>query len=170
MILFLVSTLISTTFLIAGIAKLITWASFTESLAKLELPIHPRFVPAVAATVIASEISTVLLITLGGSWQVMGFGLGLMLLMAFTAVLLSVLWREIARECNCFGLSKRPINRVDVVRNLGLCACCVTGIGFAQAGQTIVASRAELGLLGAIGIFAALVWSNLGEIYSLIRA
>lgn len=170
MILFLISTLISTTFLIAGIAKLITWNSFTKSVTKLELPIRPRFVPAVAAMVVASEITTVILITLGGAWQLIGFGLGLILLMAFTGVLASVLWREMARECNCFGVSERPINRVDIVRNLGLCACCVTGMGLAQAGHTIVASRAELGVLSAISIFAALVWSNLGEIYSLFRA
>lgn len=170
MILFLVSILISVTFLIASIAKVMTWHSFTASLGDLGLPFRQRFIPAVSGIVVIAELSVAILIMLGNQLRVIGFVLGLILLMAFTGVLVSVLWREVARECNCFGVSERPINNVDVVRNLGLCACCVTGIGLAQAGQTtMMVGRGELELLGAIGILAAVVWSNLGEIYSLLR-
>lgn len=169
--LLLIKALIGATFLSATIAKIIGWSSFIDSLIQLELPVASRYPQVSAFCVVFFEVLAAIMLVAGGRSAQLGFVLSLLMMMGFTATLASVLMRQMNRQCNCFGAtSQRPIDALDIVRNVGLGICCVIGIILSQTTQIVTTSWIEMGLLGVMGIFIALVWANLGEIYHLVKS
>lgn len=163
-------TFISSTFLLAGASKLLNRRPFQQSLVQLRIPFAHNHTTQIALLIIGLEAFAGVLIFAGGRFTVAGFLLATGLMIGFTIVIANVLLRGVSRHCNCFGKSNRPINILDLIRNIGICACSTTGICLTQTTHTPITNKLEVGVITILGMFIALIWANLGDIYHLIKS
>ncbi|MER5768476.1 MauE/DoxX family redox-associated membrane protein [Streptomyces sp. NPDC001985] len=118
---------------VAGKARSRTaFAAFERSLAGLGL-LPARLSRAVAVSVIAAESATVVLLVPAPTVP-LGFALGALLLLGFSAGIALALRRGRRAPCRCFGASAAPLGPVHVVRNLLLAAAGAAGAVLVAAG------------------------------------
>ena len=124
--------------------------------------------PVAVATMVA-EVLVVLGLAVGHQASPAGFGLAVVLLTLFSAVLVSALRRREGVSCNCFGTSERPISWYDLMRNGALLACCAAGLWSYAVTDRPQPSTSVIVLLGLMaGCFFVIV-TNLGDIVELLR-
>lgn len=118
---------------------------------------------ATAVAVVASEMTVVAALALGGPALVVGFlGAGALLL-AFTYALTIALRHRDVVACNCFGTATARLSRLDLARNALLLSACVAGgaIEFGSPGRIDGPATAVIVLAG---IGAAMVVANLADV------
>lgn len=112
---------------------------------------------------VSGELGVVALMLLGNRYLPVGFWLAAFLLLAFSAVLLSVLIRKLQTPCNCFGASIKPVSRYDVIRNMGLIACSLLG-WFSLPNSLANQEPVEVALLGLMAVTISVAWIKLGDL------
>ena len=111
---FIFAVVVAAVFVYAGVAKFATFNDWTFQARALGAPD-----PAVVLVPIAEVTLGVMLV--GGWWLTQTIIASILLLCAFTLLLLVRLRDEDRQPCSCFGTkSQRPISWLDVSRNLGL--------------------------------------------------
>ena len=111
---FIFAVVVAAVFVYAGVAKFATFNDWTFQARALGAPD-----PAVVLVPVAEVALGVMLI--GGWWLTQTIIASILLLCAFTVLLLVRLRDEDRQPCSCFGTkSQRPISWLDVSRNLGL--------------------------------------------------
>jgi hypothetical protein len=162
--------------LVIGLAFALSFAGkvrdvgqFTETIRKFDLLPQGWAGPA-AVLFLAGEAAVVALLILGGRLLPLAFGLATLLLLLFTLALLSALRRGIETSCHCFGASDKPLTYYDVGRNAGFIGCGL--LGWWLAAQVPVTTQpsnwAELALLGFFAAVFVIVWTQLGELATLL--
>lgn len=117
--------------------------------------------------VIAAEASVVILLIVG--WHVVGFAIATALLLLFSIALISVIARSLQTTCNCFGVSVRPVELLDLVRNSGLLIVALTGFALAIGSSVLVALPfAGWAVSVLAGVLFVVIWLHLGEITRLL--
>jgi hypothetical protein len=158
-------------FLYSFLAKVRDIDRFAQTIA------HFKLVPLwwsrpLALLFLSGEAAVVILMIMGGSLLPLGFGLTLLLLLAFTVALMSVLARRIPTTCNCFGSDRKPVTHAEVWRNAGL--LLLSTIGLWAAGTvseaTITLNGVERFLIVVVAAVFVLLWTNLREIVTLFWA
>src|SRR5262245_30066038 len=128
---------VAITFVAAAVGKLRDRTEFRRTLtAALGLPWSRTGAPAIAVAV-AEAVTALAVVAL----PAVGLALAALLLVAFTAVLVSMIRRQVRVPCRCFGASNRPPGAVHLVRNAILFAVAATGTALAVTGS---GPRAEL--------------------------
>lgn len=162
-------TFISFTFWLAAISKLVNATKFSEALVQLQIP-GANARPRVMAIVVITAEAVVGGLTLAGSvFTFAGLLLATGLMLVFTIVIGRILQQSIPQYCNCFGNTERPVNPLDMVRNIGLCACSITGICISRTAVQLPANKIEFGVIGVLSLAIAIVWANLGDIYHALK-
>jgi len=111
---FIFAVIVAAVFVYAGVAKFATFNDWTFQARALGAPD-----PAVVLVPVAEVTLGVMLV--GGWWLTQTIIASILLLSAFTVLLLVRLRDEDRQPCSCFGTkSQRPISWLDVSRNLGL--------------------------------------------------
>ena len=111
---FIFAVIVAAVFVYAGVAKFATFNDWTFQARALGAPD-----PAVVLVPVAEVTLGVMLV--GGWWLTQTIIASILLLCAFTVLLLVRLRDEDRQPCSCFGTkSQRPISWLDVSRNLGL--------------------------------------------------
>lgn len=112
---------------------------------------------------LAAELSISVLLSLGGDFLIIGFSLAILLLIVFTAAIVSVLSKETRPPCNCFGLDNRAVSPYEIGRNAGLGLCSITGLVLLLASSGGLHQRLTSVELGSLLMAAAftLIWVNL---------
>ncbi len=111
---FIFAVAVAAVFVYAGVAKFATFNDWTFQARALGAPD-----PAVVLVPVAEVTLGVMLV--GGWWLTQTIIASILLLCAFTVLLLVRLRDEDRQPCSCFGTkSQRPISWLDVSRNLGL--------------------------------------------------
>lgn len=111
---FIVAVVVAAVFVYAGVAKIATFNNWTFQARALGAPD-----PAVVLVPTAEITLGVMLV--GGWWFTQTVIAGILLLTAFTVLLMVRLRDEERLPCSCFGaISQRPISWLDVLRNLAL--------------------------------------------------
>ncbi|MFJ4585173.1 MauE/DoxX family redox-associated membrane protein [Streptomyces echinatus] len=135
-----------------------SFVAFIRSVWQLRL-LPDRWVSSVATGVVAAEAVVPVALLVGhvgvlldgwSPWRALvaaGLGLGLLLLLVFTAVIVRATRQGIRAACRCFGSSGAPLGMRHVVRNVLLAALATTG--------AVVALGAEQGSVGPLGSVVA---------------
>lgn len=111
---FIFAVIVAAVFVYAGVAKFATFNDWTFQARALGAPD-----PAVVLVPVAEVTLGVMLV--GGWWLTQTIIASILLLCAFTVLLLVRLRDEDRQPCSCFGTkSQRPISWLDVSRNLCL--------------------------------------------------
>lgn len=109
---FIFAVVVAAVFVFAGVAKFVTFNNWTFQARALGAPD-----PAVVLVPVAEITLGVMLV--GGWWLTQTVIAGILLLGAFTVLLLVRLRDEERQPCSCFGAtSHRPISWLDVLRNV----------------------------------------------------
>ena len=109
---FVFAVVVAAVFVYAGVAKFVTFNNWTFQARALGAPD-----PAVVLVPVAEITLGVMLV--GGWWLTQTVIAGILLLGAFTVLLLVRLRDEERQPCSCFGAtSHRPISWLDVLRNV----------------------------------------------------
>jgi hypothetical protein len=158
---------IGLTFAISAIGKATATGSFREAVAAFGVTPR-RLNSAIVVATICAEGLIVVLVAVGSVFVVGGFGLALVLLAFFSAVLARALMRKVRTSCNCFGRSQRNVTWYDVVRNgvLGLCSAGGLWCYGPATGHLAIADDLELGLIAA-GLM--IIVTHLGDIVELLH-
>lgn len=118
---------------------------------------------ATAVAVIASEMTVVVALALGGPVLVVGFlGAGALLL-AFTYALTVALRHHDVVACNCFGTATARLSRLDLARNALLLSASVAGAATAS-GSPGRADGPTTVVIVLAGVGAAMVVANLADV------
>lgn len=160
---------VSFTFCLAAISKAINIVKFADALVELQIPGANTRPQMVAIIIILLEMLVGGLILIGGGFTLIGLFLATGLMLLFTVMLGRILRQGTSQHCNCFGNSERPINPLDMIRNIGLCACSTTGICLSQTATQLPTNKIEIGVIGVLSIAIAIVWANLGDIYHTLK-
>jgi len=104
--------------------KLRDAAAFRVATAQL-VPAARRYATPLAVVVVAAELAAVVLLA---ALPPAGLGIGLALLVAFTAAIAAALRRGGSAPCRCFGASTRPLGARHLVRNAFLLLVTTTGL------------------------------------------
>jgi hypothetical protein len=144
---------------------------FIQTVARFDL-LPKRLNKLAAVLFLGSELAVVILLVLGGRFLTIAFALTALLLPLFAIALVSVLARKIQTPCNCFGSSERPVSVYDAWRNVGFTLLAALGLWLLKTANTVEThlTSGELTLIGFISVAFVLLWANLGEIASLLRA
>src|SRR4051812_32002851 len=160
------AVVVAVTFAASAVGKARDLPGFHQAIGAFAL-VPVRQVRLVASVLFGAEVVTVLLL-LGAllpgvaATVPIGLALGGLLLIAYTAGLVTVQVRRIEVPCHCFGASPVPVSWYDVARNVVLLAVAGTGV---VAG--VPADRPALAdsvLIGAFGVAAALIIANLATV------
>lgn len=124
---------IGITFACSFLAKVRDVGQFAQTITNFKL-LPSRWSRPMALLFLMGELAVVVLALMGRSFLAGAFGLALLLLVAFTADLASILARNIHTVYNCFGSSERLIAYADLWRNAGfvLVAAAATGTAAGQ--------------------------------------
>ncbi|MFI6485917.1 MauE/DoxX family redox-associated membrane protein [Nonomuraea sp. NPDC050663] len=124
--------------------------------------VKPRWRSAVAAAVIACELTVAALLTVNAT-ALVGLGGGAALLIVFTAAISSVVQQRTSASCRCFGISAQPLGRRHLVRNAILLSITAVGVAatvLATALEDTIRNPTALMLSGFVAmVLAALVIS-----------
>jgi uncharacterized membrane protein YphA (DoxX/SURF4 family) len=156
-------------FILSFVGKVRDIDRFAETIGRFEL-LPRRWTKTAALLFLGGEAAVVVLIIAGGPLLFLAFGLAILLLFVFTLALLSALRRGIETSCNCFGASEKPLTYYDIWRNVGFISCSV--LGWWLAAQVPVTTQpsnwAELALLSFGAALFVIVWTQLGELATLL--
>jgi hypothetical protein len=156
---------IGVVFAVAAVSKVRDFGGFADGLRRMGL-LPPKLVRPVAATVVAGEIATVLLLAIPGTLAI-GFACAAVLLAGFTVTIVLALRRASAAACRCFGASERPLSQVHVVRNallLVIVACGLAGSG--QVGSVVLAGAAVAGAAGLATATALIALDDIVDLFA----
>ncbi|KAB1147669.1 hypothetical protein F7R91_11295 [Streptomyces luteolifulvus] len=152
-------------FLWSGLSKIRDIHEFRRHLA-VTIPGLLRFSGVLAAAVPAAELCIASLILLCPlRW--IGFAAAMLLLFAFTAYLLSLIWSRSEASCGCVGASGTPTSGAHVVRNVFLLATCAT-TWWATA-HSASPGLSHYAIIAAPATVVGITLLYLGELSSLFR-
>lgn len=154
-------------FVVSSTSKFRDMSQFQQVLERLPVPSSFHQSRAVPILVAGSEVMVVVLLLGGGDATLVGFLFAALLLLTFTGVLARTLFVGRIVSCSCFGPSTRPINRLDIVRNIGILACCISGFYLALTGSHAGGQLVEVLVTSAIACLFAVVWMGIGDIYDI---
>ncbi len=120
----------------------------------------------IAIVFLGSELAVALAMLAGGKFLAWGYLAGGLLLVAFSAALVSVLVRKIDTSCNCFGSSKERVSSYDIVRNAGFLLCALGGYLTLTIRKENMAVLAY-GLAFVAAVVFVIIWINLKPLISL---
>ena len=119
----LAAIVVGAVFVYAGVAKALSGREWPRAARRLGVP-HT-----LSYAVMLAEVAVGLGMVLGDSWRNHFLAAGVVLLVAFTALLAKHLLDGHRPPCACFGgASQRPIGARDVVRNVSLLVVVVFAI------------------------------------------
>ncbi|HEY0756951.1 MAG TPA: MauE/DoxX family redox-associated membrane protein [Ktedonobacteraceae bacterium] len=148
--------------LYSGGSKLLSWRDFAVTIGDFKL-FPRRLSKPVAYLFVASEFMTMILAVIGGVVLPAAFLLAMLLLVGFSSALASALWRKLDLHCNCFGRTERRISSYDLIRNLLLIVCSLTGLCLAGFATTNL-SVGEIILLALMSAVLLLIVIQLRDI------
>jgi len=123
-----------------------------------------------AYLLLCAEFMVFGLMLLGGRFLWVGFLFAVLLLLAFSAALLSVLVRGIKTSCNCFGPAEKPVTGSDLLRNVGFIGWAVVGWWVISSPDAQASLKAiEQILLAFLATAFVISWSKVGEIGEIVR-
>lgn len=141
--------------------------AFEETIMRFQvLPV--RWSRLAARLVLGGEAAVVGALLGGGGWLWPGFLLAALMLLGFSAALVSLLRRRIQTACRCFGASEKPVSRDEIVRNAGLILCALGGLTLSLAAPSPL-GWLESGLMGAAALVFVLGWGQVGELVAVFR-
>jgi hypothetical protein len=133
-----------------------SFGRFADSLVPLA-GVRYRWRRPVAVGVVAAEVAVPVLLAVP-AWTLAGFGWAVLILAAFTTVIVRSLRRGTRASCHCFGPSARPLGPGHVTRNVALgLAGLVGAVATPSAAPTsptpaAVLAAAALGLALAVPV------------------
>ena len=161
-------TVVVATFLAALASKLRDPEGFTAAIRGFKL-VAPQRVQPLARLLTAAEVVTVALALaayLPAATVAARLGLVLagVLLLGYTAALVTVRVRGMRVACHCFGASPAHVSWYDVARNALLLGC--VGVGLAGGAGGLRLSTTDTALVALAGLCAALLITNLANVVS----
>ncbi|GAA1556420.1 methylamine utilization protein MauE [Actinomadura kijaniata] len=154
--------LIGLVFAVSAFTKLRDRAGFTRSVPDLVPALPARLLGPLAHTVIALEAAVPVLLAVPAT-RILGFGVALVLLAAFTVAIAGALRRGRRAPCRCFGASAAPLGPRHLVRNGVLLAAASAG-ALAPGGA---APAAGLAVAAAAGLVAGLLIVSFDDLVDL---
>jgi hypothetical protein len=157
--------LLVTIFAVAAAGKLRGPAAFAEFRATVRaMGVHqPRLAALVARLVPVAEAAAVVLLVPSGT-VLIGYGLGLLLLLGFTGGIALTLRRGRVVRCRCFGAGGSPVSVRHLVRNTLLALTTVAGAGGHLASGGTLPGPLSLLLATAGGALAATALIRLDDL------
>ncbi|MEM8536022.1 MAG: MauE/DoxX family redox-associated membrane protein [Chloroflexota bacterium] len=157
-------------FAISAINKLRDFGSFAQTITRFRILPGHLSTPA-ACIFVAAEVIITIMMVFGGVWLWPGFLFTILLLVAFSVALGSVLARNIQTSCNCFGNTDKPVSTADIWRNLGFTLCAIGGcVALSIAGTTASSlGLIEWAMMAASATVFVVVWMHLSDIVQLVR-
>jgi hypothetical protein len=158
-------------FLISFGSKVRDIAQFQHSVAAFRL-LSRKVSNLASIFFLGGELAVALCLLIGGVLLLPGFILAILLLLAFSTALVSVLARKLQIPCNCFGASDQPVAVADVWRNVGLIMCALAGWGTTSWAQIRV-QRLSIGewfLAGISALLLSLLWLQLHTIVQMLSS
>lgn len=176
--LFAVRVLLAVTFGVSSLQKALAQRDFANALATFGVP--KRLRRGIASLITAGELIATALLLQSGLLLTAGLTLSVLLLIAFSAVLVRAVSSGVDADCHCFGGAGPPISWFDVVRNVGLLLAALAGslmvIDPANAHATqltvlsvVIGGDASNALVAAATIAVALLWAHLPQLAELVR-
>ena len=124
---FAAALLLAAVFAWAAVAKLVDRDQVIADFGDMQLPMPALML----ALVVGSELATAALLV---TKPVAGAVMALLLLVAFSAMLISIVQSGRQVRCGCFGANHRePVSMLEVLRNVGLGAIALLALGADQA-------------------------------------
>jgi uncharacterized membrane protein YphA (DoxX/SURF4 family) len=164
-LLFLCQAALALMFAASFYAKARDLRSFRESIAGFG--ILPRALVRPAALLfVGGELLAAILLIVGLTLP--GFALALVLLVIFSAALVSVLARKLPVACGCFGSSRQIVSGYDLARNAGFAVLGALGLALATMG-VVAPSPLEAASLTATAAVLMLLWTSLQNVVTLLR-
>ena len=153
------------------LGKLRRPSAFVTTIQSFRL-LPPRLSRLAAGVCWVAEAGVVGCMGVGGPLLLPGLLGAVSLLLLFSAALASVLRRQIATSCSCFGPTVQPMAPLDLGRNAGFLACALAGLA---AGLGPPPPPAALGLAGwgvasAASVVFVVTWLHLRELLHLVQA
>lgn len=149
-------------FIYSSGSKLLSLRDFAVTIGDFKL--FPRRWSKPAAYIfVAGELITMILVVIGGVVLPIAFLLAMLLLIGFSIALASALWRKLDLNCNCFGRTERRISSHDLIRNLLLTLCSLTGLWMASSATTNL-SMGEIVLLALMSAVVLFIVIQLRDI------
>jgi hypothetical protein len=159
---------IAATFGWSALGKLRDMLAFRAAITAFRV-LPARWSAPLAWAFVSGEVAVLLLLLSGlPTLWLLGFALAVLLLTLFSTALLSVIRRNMAINCNCFGRSEQQISRYDLVRNGLLLVCCVIGGSLLTAAQLPVSVSATI-LLGVMSLGFVVLVTHLEDIVETLR-
>lgn len=160
---------LSLLFAVSATRKIVDFGAFGRAVRSFAVVPATLATPA-AVLVLTAEIAVAALLFAGGTVLTIGFVLAALLLLTFCGAMASVLRRQIATSCNCFGASDRPLSRHAVYRNL-LFLCCAAGGGWASTASSGpgTLSVPEWGLTGLMAVVFSAVSIQMEDVVQIFR-
>ncbi|NKQ36648.1 MAG: hypothetical protein HF973_13670 [Chloroflexi bacterium] len=157
-------------FALSGVNKLREFPAFAQAVARFQI-LPDRWARLAAVSFAAGELAIVIMMLLGGPFLLPGFWLAIILLLAFSIALMSVLMRKLSTSCHYFGAAAKPVTVYSVWRNAGFIACAFVG-WFSLLVRPAAATNPnmiEQGFLGIMAVTFVIVLSYVDEVVALIR-
>lgn len=127
----------------------------------------PQGIGGSAAAVIVGFEGLIAALILGrGVWGHIGMLAALLLLTAFTAVIVVALVKDRVIRCRCFGDSNHRISAYDVARNIGFVSACVFSLSFDSS--SLVLDWLSYALLAPMAFILFLISVSLRDITRLV--
>lgn len=158
---------IATVFALSAVGKVLDVRAFVESVSSFGLLPSSWSRPA-AWGFLSAEFAVVFMMGLGGSMLSIGFWLACGLLVAFSIALVGTLQKNERTTCNCFGFTEQQISAYDIVRNVLLVLCSLTGI-WALIGPYPTLSTNNTLIIGLMAICFAVIVINLKDVLETLR-
>lgn len=157
------------TFAVSAGGKALNLGAFREAI--LDFGVLSRRLSGPAATTFfAAEVLVVALMVLGGIGLPVGFALGGILLIIFSAALATALRESIEVNCNCFGRAERRVSWYDVARNAILVVCAGVGLWAYEAfPQQVSPKIGAVLLLSLMASCFVVIVTNLEDIVETLR-
>ena len=162
------SMLIAGTFAVSAWSKLHSRAAFGEfAVAVREMTgMRHRTALAAAAGVALGELAISVASVTGAART--GLGCAVLLLAAFTGLLIRTIAAGRRLRCNCFGMSSAPVSVRHVVRNVVLIATAATGFTLGSPyghGHAAAAGLLLCGVAAAVPVAAIALLDDLAELF-----
>lgn len=127
--------LIGVTFTIGAFGKLVDVQSFKEAIKDFNiLPV--AWINLASALILGGEILVIVTLVFGGVWSIVGFISSIILLVIFSVAISVALFRRTNVNCNCFGRTATVVSAYDIMRNIILLLCSLTGLYLTSTSPT----------------------------------
>lgn len=154
-------------FIFSFASKILSLRNFAVTIG--DFKVFPRrWSKGAALLFLGGDITTAVLLTVGGDLLLIGFLLAMVLLTIFSVALVIGLWRKIDVNCNCFGRNEQRISRYDVARNVFLILCSLIGLWMLKYDQRSMFSG-EIIMLALISLVVLTFAINLDDVVETLR-